>query len=52
MAAHKLGLEGSAPAPEPDEAFERARDAAWASADAVEGRTAFLEKRPASFTGT
>jgi enoyl-CoA hydratase len=32
--------------------FEAARQAAWASADAEEGRTAFLEKRFANFTAT
>lgn len=52
MAAHKLGLERAAPPPAPDDPFERARAAAWSSADAAEGRAAFLEKRPASFTGT
>lgn len=51
MAAHKLALETSAPPPPLDDTFESARAAAWASADAEEGRTAFLEKRPASFTG-
>jgi enoyl-CoA hydratase len=51
IAAHKLALEGLAPPPGADELFERARLAAWASADAHEGRTAFLEKRPARFEG-
>ena len=51
MAGHKLALERSGPPPTPDAAVEAARLAAWASADAVEGRTAFLEKRPAHFTG-
>jgi len=51
MAAHKLGLEASGTAPTLDAGFERARDAAWASADAEEGRTAFLAKRPPTFTG-
>jgi len=51
MAAHKLALERSGPPPALDEAFEAARIAAWASADAREGREAFLEKRPARFTG-
>ncbi|MCU1361800.1 MAG: putative enoyl-CoA hydratase [Ilumatobacteraceae bacterium] len=51
IAAHKLALEGLAPPPETDELFERARSAAWASADADEGRAAFLEKRPANFQG-
>jgi enoyl-CoA hydratase len=51
IAAHKLALEGLAPAPGIDEVFEQARAAAWASSDADEGRTAFLEKRPARFLG-
>jgi enoyl-CoA hydratase/carnithine racemase len=51
MAAHKLALERSAPPPPADESFEAARLAAWASADAREGREAFLAKRPARFTG-
>jgi enoyl-CoA hydratase len=51
IAAHKLALEGLAPPPEVDELFEAARRAAWASADAEEGRAAFLEKRPARFEG-
>ena len=52
MAAHKLALESSGPPPAPDDAVEAARRAAWASGDAREGRQAFLEKRPARFTGT
>jgi enoyl-CoA hydratase len=47
IAAHKLGLRTALG----DAGFVAARDAAWASADAVEGRTAFLDKRPARFTG-
>ncbi|MFN8021877.1 MAG: enoyl-CoA hydratase-related protein [Acidimicrobiales bacterium] len=47
--AHKLGLEGLAPAPEIDPVFEPSRLAAWASDDAEEGRRAFLEKRRPQF---
>lgn len=51
MAAHKLGLEHLAAEPDEVAAFEEARSGAWASADAEEGRRAFLEKRRAEFTG-
>lgn len=51
IAAHKLALEGLTQPPGVDELFERARVAAWNSADAEEGRTAFLEKRRATFEG-
>jgi enoyl-CoA hydratase/carnithine racemase len=51
MAAHKVGLEHAFADPVVDPVFEAARTAAWASDDATEGRTAFLDKRSASFTG-
>jgi enoyl-CoA hydratase len=51
IATHKLGLERAAPAPGFDPVFEQAREAAWASADAEEGRTAFLDKRRPRFEG-
>lgn len=52
IAGHKLGLERSTPEPAVDDLFEAARSHAWASTDAEEGRTAFLEKRRANFTGS
>ena len=52
VVAHKRGLETADAEPDIDETFEMARSAAWASADAEEGRTAFLEKRTADFTAT
>ena len=51
IVGHKIGLERATQEPGPDEVFEVARAAAWASADAEEGRTAFLDKRRADFTG-
>ncbi len=47
IAAHKLMLEDA-----PRDDSEAARHAAWSSNDAAEGRQAFLDKRPAHFTGT
>ncbi len=51
IAGHKLALERAAPVLPPDPEVEAARAAAWASTDAHEGRTAFLEKRPPRFRG-
>lgn len=51
IAGHKVGLEHAVAEPDADADFEVARSAAWASTDAEEGRTAFLEKRRAEFTG-
>ncbi len=51
ITAHKLALEASAPPPGDHAAVDAARLAAWRSEDAAEGRRAFLEKRPARFTG-
>jgi enoyl-CoA hydratase len=52
IAAHKLAMERSAPSPTTDRDVEDARRRAWTSADAVEGRAAFREKRRPRFTGT
>jgi enoyl-CoA hydratase len=51
IAGHKLAMEASGGAPTPDEDVERARAHAWASADAAEGRQAFLDKRAPHFRG-
>jgi enoyl-CoA hydratase len=50
MAAHKYALT-AAFGHRTDDRFEQLRRAAWASADAEEGRTAFLDKRRPTFTG-
>ncbi len=49
MQAHKVALESESLGV--DAEFESLRTAAWASADAEEGRTAFLDKRRPAFTG-
>jgi enoyl-CoA hydratase len=51
IAAHKLGLRGAGRDAPLDERFEAARAVAWSSADAEEGRTAFLAKRDPEFHG-
>lgn len=51
IAGHKLALEVVAGDVELDERVEAARAAAWGSADADEGRRAFLEKRRPDFRG-
>ena len=51
IAGHKLALESSAGEPDEDPVVEHARNQAWASDDAEEGRRAFLEKRSAAFRG-
>jgi enoyl-CoA hydratase len=51
IAAHKVALERVVPEHGDDELVASARARAWNSADADEGRRAFLEKRPADFRG-
>jgi enoyl-CoA hydratase len=51
VAAQKLTLERLAQALPDDADVTAARERAWRSADAVEGRRAFLEKRPPQFRG-
>lgn len=49
MATHKLGLETALAEPDLVDEFEIARRSTWSSADAAEGRSAFLEKRTPDF---
>ena len=51
LTAHKLALEAGAGTAAADPEVLAARDRAWGSADAEEGRTAFLEKRAPVFRG-
>jgi enoyl-CoA hydratase len=51
IAAHKLALERNATAPDRDADVSAARAAAWSSSDAIEGRTAFQQKRAPRFVG-
>lgn len=51
IAGHKLMLNALDPALPVDPAVTAAFDAAWASADLVEGKAAFAERRPPTFRG-
>ena len=51
IAGHKVMLDELQSQPAASDAVVEAISGAWGSADAIEGRTAFLEKRPAQFRG-
>jgi enoyl-CoA hydratase len=51
IAAHKLAFESSEGGQTSDRLIDGARRRAWASADAAEGRQAFLDKRAPEFRG-
>jgi enoyl-CoA hydratase len=51
IAGHKLTLERQAPPPESDPIVAEAFQRAWRSADVLEGRRAFHERRPPAFEG-
>ncbi|NND73566.1 MAG: enoyl-CoA hydratase [Ilumatobacter sp.] len=51
IATHKLGIELAEPEGDTVREFDEALERTWASADAAEGRAAFLAKRAPNFTG-
>jgi len=52
ISGHKLALEISAANPPLNKIVSDARERAWGSSDAIEGRKSFLEKRPPKFIGS